>query len=371
MKATLLKRLDALAGPLVTRLLGKAGGSLLAGSPRSALVIRPGGIGDAVLLVPALRALMAASPECRIDILAEKRNASAFLLCPGIGTVHRYDSPSGLAAALKGGYDLVVDTEQWYRLSAVIARLSRAPRSIGFSTNDRGRLFTDPVSYAQQDYEAYSFFRLLAPLGIEPPSEIAAPFLTLPASAAYAAKRLLAPLKGRPFVALFPGASIPKKEWGGANFRATALALSSAGVAVVVVGGEDARLAGDVIAEGGVALNLAGKGTLAESAALIARAQLLVSGDSGLLHIAAGVGTPTVSLFGPSDPVKWGPKGEGHLAFSPALPCAPCSMFGTVPPCGGDVRCMDATPAQVADAVLRILDGSGKARNCGTQINVD
>ena len=362
MKATLLKRFDALAGPLVTRLLGKAGGSLLAGSPRSALVIRPGGIGDAVLLVPALRALMAASPECRIDILAEKRNAPAFLLCPGIGTVHLYDSPSGLAAALKGGYDLVVDTEQWYRLSAVIARLIRAPRSIGFATNDRGRLFTDPVIYAQLDYEAYSFFRLLAPLGIDPPASVSAPFLTVPASAAYAAGRLLAPLKGRPFVAMFPGGSIPRKEWGAANFRATALALNSAGIAVVVVGGEDARLAGDVIAEGGAALNLAGKGTLAESAALIARAQLLVSGDSGLLHIAAGVGTPTVSLFGPSDPVKWGPKGEGHLAFSPALPCAPCSMFGTVPSCGVTVRCMDATPAQVAEAVLRLLDGSGKAR---------
>ena len=359
LKATLLKRFDALAGPLLAWLFGKPGRGDLPASPRSALFIRPGGIGDAVLLVPALRAFMAACPDCRIDILAEKRNAQAFLLCPGIGAVHLYDSPAGLAAALTGGYDLVVDTEQWYRLSAVVARLVRAPRSIGFDGNDRVRLFTDPVVYSQQDYEAISFFGLLAPLGIEPPMEITAPFLHLPAAAAYAAKRLLAPLQGRRFVALFPGASVPKKQWGGENFRTVALALDSEGIAVVIVGGEDAFAAGEAIAEGGVALNLAGKGTLVESAALIAGAQLLVSGDSGLLHIAAGVGTPTVSIFGPSDPVKWGPKGEGHLAFRSSLHCAPCSRFGSVPACPVAVRCMDAEAPRVADAVLRILKGVG------------
>lgn len=362
MKATFLKRLDTLAGPLITRLFGNAGEGSLQAAPRSALFIRPGGIGDAVLLVPALRALMAAFPACRVDILAEKRNAAAFLLCPGLGTVHRYDSPRGLAATLTGGYDLVIDTEQWYRLSAVIARLIRAPRSIGFATNDRGSLFTDPVGYHQTEYEALSFFRLLAPLGIEPPASLPAPFLAVPDSAACAAKRLLDPLVGRPFVAVFPGASIPKKQWGAANFRATALALHAAGTAIVVLGGERDRAAGDALAKGGIALNLAGKGTLAESAALIARAQLLVSGDSGLLHMAVGVGTPTVSLFGPSDPVKWSPKGEGHQAFRSASPCAPCSKFGTVPTCAVSERCMDATPAQVAEAVLRIVGGSGKGK---------
>lgn len=356
MKATLLKRLDALVGPLFARLFREPGGSDAPLSPKSALVIRPGGIGDAILLVPALRALRAAFPGCRIDILAEKRNAAAFRLCPGLGTVHRYDSPSGLAASLSGGYDLVIDTEQWYRLSAVIARMTRAPRSIGFAGNERERLFTDPVIYSQEDYEAFSFFRLLAPLGIGHPREMALPFLELPPGAPEAADRLLAPLQGRPFAALFPGASVSQKQWGEANFRESALALKEAGLAVVVVGGADTRAAGGRIAAGGVALNLAGEGSLVESAALLSRAQVLVSGDSGLLHIAAGLGTPTVSIFGPSDPVKWTPRGERHQHFRSALPCSPCARFGTVPPCGVEGSCLSATPAAVTGAVLRLWE---------------
>ena len=354
MKATLLKRLDALAGSLLTRLFWRPRGAQVDVPPESVLFIRPGGIGDAVLLIPALRVLQTAYPGCRIDILAEKRNAAAFILCPGINRVHRYDSPSGLAAVLCGGYDVVVDTEQWYRLSAIIARSVRAPRSIGFAVNERKRLFTHPVSYSQEEYEAYSFFRLLRPLGIDPPKELPIPFLALPAAAVHVARKLLAPLHGKPFVAMFPGASIPEKEWGPDNFRGVASALAEAGIAVVLVGGKDSRGAGDRIAEGGVALNLAGKGSLPESSALIGEARVLVSGDSGLLHIAAGLGTSTVSIFGPSDPGKWSPKGERHQAFGSSLPCAPCSRFGTVTPCTAESHCMGATVSQVAAAVMRL-----------------
>lgn len=357
MKASLLKRLDALIGPWLTGLLGSREGLGSGAAAGSFLVIRPGGIGDAILLVPALRALQAAFPGCRIDMLAEKRNAAAFLLCPGLHAVHRYDSPSGLVSMLRGSYDVVIDSEQWYRLSAIIARTIRAARSIGFASNDRGRLFTDPVSYAQDQHEACSFFTLLGPLGIAPPDRITAPFLTLPTAAVHAAKRLLAPLGGKPFVALFPGASVAEKEWGSDRFRETASALAAAGIAVVVVGGEDCRAAAERIAAGGVALDLAGKGTLVESAALINEAAVLISGDSGLLHIAAGLGTPTVSIFGPSDPVKWAPKGELHLTISSALPCAPCSKWGTIPACTEKARCMDAaTPSEVVDAVQQLWE---------------
>ena len=354
MKATILKRLDAVVGPLLTRLFWTTRYPDVNTPPKSVLFIRPGGIGDAILLLPALKAMQTAHPGCRIDILAEQRNAAAFLLIPGIHAVHRYDAPSGLAAVLRGGYDVVIDTEQWYRLSAIIARSIRAPKTIGFATNERERLFSDPVSYSQQEHEACSFFSLLRPLGIEAPKEIALPFITLPADAVNAAKKLLAPLGGKAFVAMFPGASIPQKEWGIDNFREVASVLAAAGVAVVVVGGPDTRDAGERIAEGGLALNLAGKGSLLESAALIGEARVLLSGDSGLLHVAAGLGTPTVSLFGPSDPAKWGPKGEKHQVFNSELPCAPCSRFGTIAPCTTELRCMGATVSQVAAAVMRL-----------------
>lgn len=362
MKATLLKRLDALVGPPLTRLFFEPKGAEGPCSPRSVLLIRPGGIGDAVLLIPAIRSLAAAFPDCVIDILAEKRNAAAFQFCPVLHAVYRYDSPRQIRKALSIRYDLVIDTEQWYRLSALVAKLAGAPRSVGFATNERERLFTDPILYSEMEYEALSFYRLLAPVGIEPPREVAVPFLELPEPAAPEAERLLAPLSGQPFAAIFPGASLPRKEWGAERFREVAARLSSAGLKVVVVGGADTRAAAERVAYDGVALDLAGKGSLAVSAAILARAQVLVSGDSGLLHIAAGLGTPTVSIFGPSDPVKWTPRGVRHQVFSSSLPCAPCSLYGNVPACKVREPCLDATPAQVAAAALKLWEKFGTAK---------
>lgn len=366
MNADLLKRLDGLVGPLVVRLLGKGGTRPPPAAPGSVLVIRPGGIGDAILLVPALRALAAAYPGCRIDLLAERRNAAAFLFCSCLAKVHCYDTVSGLSAALLGRYDLVIDTEQWYRLSAVVARLTRAPMRIGFATNDRQRLFTHPVSYSQNQYEACSFFRLLQPLGVSAPGEIATPFLTLPVAAAEAAAGLLAPLAGKPYLTVFPGASLAEKQWGTENFKALIAILAQAGIAVVLVGGEDTRGAGEEIARGGVALNLAGKASLTETAALIGKGRALVSGDSGLLHIAVGLGTPTVSLFGPSDPLKWGPKGGEDRLLRAEQSCAPCSSFGTIPPCTGRAVCLSAiTPGEVAEAVIGLWETNEE--NCRLQ----
>ncbi len=358
LQPTLLKRIDAIASPLLVHLLPRRRRPGTTVAPQSVLVIRPGGIGDAILLIPALRALQSAYPSCRIEILAETRNAAAFRFCPGLHAVHRYDAPGELRRVLGNRYDLVIDTEQWYRLSAVVSRVVRAGRSIGFATNERKRLFSDAVPYALDDYEPYSFFRLLAPLGITAPPELSVPFLTLPPEAVEGAERLLAFIGERPFVAIFPGASVPRKEWGIGRFRQIASSAVLAGYAVVLLGGEGEAEACEMIARSTGALDLSGKGSLAESAAVIGRAKALLSGDSGLLHIAAGLGTPTVSLFGPSDPVKWAPKGEWHRVFASTLSCAPCSRWGTIPACSHEGSCVDADPSEVSRALIRLLDAA-------------
>jgi ADP-heptose:LPS heptosyltransferase len=356
MKIALIKLMDRLLGGCVAGVL-PAPRRRPVPEVRKVLLIRPGGIGDAVLLVPAIRALKRAFPECRIELLAEKRNAAAFALCPEIEAVHRYDSPRGLLAVLTGGYDVVVDTEQWYRLSAVVARLTRAPLLVGFAGNRRERLFTDPVAYPLESYELCSFFRLLEPLGVAPLSRFDAPFLQIPAAASAQADRLLGALAGRPFVALFPGASTPEKRWGVDNFARVVAHLRARGVAVVLVGGEDSMRDGAALAGEGV-LDLTGRTPLAVTAALLGRGRALVTGDSGLLHIAAGLGIATVSLFGPSDPGKWGPTGSRHLQVSAGLDCAPCSRYGTTPPCPVRVRCISGiAAAEVIAAVDEILAG--------------
>jgi len=352
----LLKKLDALLGPVVCRLLPLHRADGVIDAPASILLIRPGGIGDAVLLVPAILALKKRFPACRVDVLAERRNAGAFALCPQLGEVLHYDRPRELVRVLRRRYDLVIDTEQWHRLSAVVARLIRSRLKIGFGTNERRRMFDYGIAYRQDRYEVDSFLDLLVPLGIAP-EPVEAPFLTVPETAQQEAARLLAPLDGQPFVVLFPGASIAERRWGGTRFRELAKAIVRQGKAVIVVGGPEDRAAGDVIVEGlAPALNLAGWTSLAGTAAVLSRAQLLVSGDSGVLHMAVGLGVPTVSLFGPGIVEKWAPRGDGHVVIRRHLDCSPCTRFGNTPPCPVGGACIrEIAVADVWDEVASLV----------------
>ncbi|MGI9534809.1 MAG: glycosyltransferase family 9 protein, partial [Thermodesulfobacteriota bacterium] len=130
------------------------------------LIIRPGGIGDAVVLYPSLKILSNTFKNIQIDILAEKRNAGIFTKSKYINNLYLYDDFNnlGLLSVLKNNYDAVIDTEQWHRLSAVVCFLTRAKVRVGFATNERELLFTNPVDYNQDDYEAVSFLNLVSEL---------------------------------------------------------------------------------------------------------------------------------------------------------------------------------------------------------------
>jgi len=356
MNVRLAKKNDAVAGSLLCRLLLSPAKATIKSPILSLLLIRPGGIGDAVLLAPAIRVLKNSYPQAHITILAEKRNAGIFPLIPSVDTILCYDRPHEIIQALRGRYDVVIDTEQWHRLSSVVARLVRAQVKIGFDTNERRRMFTHPVPYSHDDNEAESFMRLLAPLGVnEGLGDRRAPFLALPVSASEKAARLLEPLDGKPFVVVFPGASVPERRWGAERYSAVARHLTEKGCRIVVVGGREDRAEGELISGAG-GLNLAGLTNLAGSAAVIARSRLVISGDSGVLHIAVGLDVPTVSLFGPGIAAKWAPKGEKHVVVNRQLSCSPCTKFGTTPPCPHGARCMnEITADQVVEAAVRLL----------------
>jgi len=318
-------------------------------APRSILLIRPGGIGDAVLLVPAIQALKEHFPEASIDILAERRNAGVFALCPGLRHVYHYDRPGQLLRVLRNRYDVVIDSEQWHRLSAVVARVVRAPVKIGFSTNQRHRLFTHAISYALEDYEANSFLRLVEPLGISaalPP----VPWLFVPDLARETVAKLMPAEDPSPLVIIFPGASIPEKRWGEDRFREVVKWCAEQSFKVVLIGGAgEEEVAGRIA--GADVVNLVGMTSLVETAAVLGRAAVVVSGDSGVLHIAAGLGRPTVSLFGPSSATKWGPRGDRHLVLRPTN-CPDCSRFGTTPPCPHNGRCMQEIGVEEVTAAI-------------------
>ena len=353
-----LKTLDRIAGKLLCRCLPPLPRRPFLGELKSVLLIRPGGIGDAVLLIPTIRALKQAFPYVTIDVLAEKRNGGVFHLCDVVNNIYLYDNLSGLRTLFCGRYDAVIDTEQWYRLSAIVARFISAPVKIGFATNERRRMFTHGVPYDLDVYEPENFASLLKPLGIDYQCGAAGATLGVPSQSMSKATQLLQPLCSGSFVSIFPGASIPEKRWGADCFRRVAEILTAFGVKIVVVGGKEDRQQGEVITGGGLGLNLAGMTSLPETAAVIKKSSLLLSGDSGVLHIAVGLGVPTVSLFGPGSAWKWAPQGDRHIVISNELPCSPCTVFGNTPPCPNNNRCMqDITVGEVVNAVTMLLAG--------------
>lgn len=327
------------------------------------LFIRPGGIGDAVLLVPAVSALKRVFPKAIIDILAEKRNSAIFSMCPSVNRVYHYENLSELFAAICGHYDGVIDTEQWHRLSAVAARLTRAPMLIGFATNEREKIFTHKIPYSQDDHEIDSFNRLIKPLIGDATAAVKPPFLTVPDAAQEKTDSILRPLQSRRFVAIFPGGSIRERQWGSVRFHAVARMLITRGYGIAVVGDrKDIESGREIVSGLANALDICGKATLLETAAVLKNASLLITGDSGIMHIAYGLGTSTVSLFGPGIEMKWAPRGENHIVINKHLPCSPCTKFGYTPRCKRNAECMKLiTPEEVFEKVMELLEGKTHA----------
>jgi len=342
-KIRFLKKIDSLIGPVSVRVVNALlkPQKRLSGKITSILVIRPGGIGDAVLLLPAMKALKGAYPDAVINVLCEKRNAGIFHLCAEADKISLYDRPSELLSAIAGSYDMVIDTEQWYRLSAVIAYLTRAPLRIGFATNEREVLFSRPVNYFQDKYEMESFLDLLGDLP-EKKNLKEESFLTLPDKEAGEAEMILGPFSAGKIVALFPGGSIEEKKWPLQKFHHLSRLLVEQGYALVAVGGKsdyrDCCHVADGIEE---CINLCGQLTLAGTAAILKRASLLITGDSGIMHIACALGTSTLALFGPGNEKKWSPRGGAHAVIRKSIDCSPCSRFGDTPACKKNRECMN------------------------------
>ncbi|NIU86523.1 MAG: glycosyltransferase family 9 protein [Nitrosopumilaceae archaeon] len=312
------------------------------------LVIRPGGIGDAVLLFPALKILKEIYIDCSIDILAEKRNQGIFENCEFINELILYDNDpiESLKKVFCNNYEIVIDTEQWHRLTSVVAYLTRAPVRVGYGTNERSRMFTNVVQYSHDEYESQSFLNLVS--GItkrEYEFDKNSPFVPVNDSGYSDLNKQLAEYASKwdSIAGIFSGATVPERIWGVDKFIETTARLLASNIGVVILGAkselEDCIKIEQTVGKGNI-LNLTNKTSLYQTAMVISKLNLFISADTGLMHIAYGVGTPTVSLFGAGIEKKWGPKGDKNININKNLPCSPCTSFGYTPGCPIGVKCL-------------------------------
>lgn len=302
------------------------------------LVIRPGGFGDMILLQPALQELQFQYPRVRIELVCERRNEAIISFSNSPITVISYDAqPFRLLFRLcTGRYDVVLDSEQFHYFSAVMALLSRAPVRIGYKINPgRNSIYTHLINYDLKGYEADEFMKLLRPLGVVAPARIPGcllpPKVALPEALGALWLKLHEP--GVRLVLVHVGASVRHKIWAPENFIGLVRSLCEDTDTVVgLIGGPgDAAMAKQVAeqCEGAPrVLMLAGRLSLPQTAKLITKAVLFVGGDSGLAHLAAAFGVPSVVMFGPSDAQKWARESERIAIVKKDMACSPCFIFG-------------------------------------------
>lgn len=316
--------------------------------PQRVLAIKFWGLGSLQLMTPAIRTLRRRHPGARLELLTLASNEAQ---ARGLGVfdhVHTLDVARGWGGLVLGIVDLVrrlrrrrfdaaFDFEFFTRFSAVVSVLSGAPRSHGFVATGihRDRLHTDGAHY-QRTWHVARNFRALA--GGEDGTEVAPgevqPFRVTAADRAEVAAQLFTHGMGqRPLVVLNPnaGALSLERRWPAERFGQVALRLiEEDGLAVVLIGSaaERARTREVAAWAGGAApgrlADLAGELSLGAVAALFESAAAFLTNDSGPMHLAAALGTPTVALFGPETPTLYRPLGPRVRVLYRPPACSPC-----------------------------------------------
>ena len=331
------------------------------------LIVKPSALGDIVHTFPVVRAIKRALPHAAVDWVVAEQYAELLRLSPHVDETHVFrrgrwarwwkaetwrELGSFLRRLRSGEYGAVVDLQGLLR-SGLVTRAARSPVKVGFSYAREGASFfynvkAPPIHGGAHAVERY--LSALKPLGIE--ADTVEYGLVIPEREA-----LWAEMKTprQPFVAVNPNARWPSKLWPAERFGEVARELNRrAGLAVVVVGGPDDAGRGAVVARavGAAAVDLTGKGGLVHLAAVLKRAALLVTNDSGPMHLAVAVGTPTVAVFGPTHPALTGPYGGSSAVARREVECAPC--FSRRCPRGHE--CMTGvTSGEVVETCLRLL----------------
>ena len=343
------------------------------------LVLRFGLLGDGILLTPALRLLRQAWPEARIDVLATPVQVPVFEPLPFVDRVHvwtagdlwelrdairpqRWVSAWRTVTALRRErYDAILSC--YGPLGSALALVAGAPRRIGYASEALPGTLTDPLPGARWDgpgHDAEYNVEVVRALGTDSPAPDSLVQVTSKARSAVAK---LLPLAQGVLCVLHPGAANGQaKRWPVEYWKVLARRLAADGHAVIVVGSgkEDAARAASIVDD--ARHNLVDRTTLPELFAVIERASVFVSGDSGPMHAAVALGRPAVAIHGPTDPAINGPYHAGNaLVVRHTLPCSPCYRLDRPANCPlGHTLCQRLIhPDAVYEAVNTLLRRQG------------
>ncbi len=327
-------------------------------------------VGDAVMSLPAIRAVRAGLPRAEISILAKPWVAGLYEDSADIDHVILYERPgrhqgfSGmwrLSREIRGrSFDAAVLLQNAFE-AAWISYVAGIPVRAGFNTDARTLLLSHPVALngtVKRFHQVNYYLELVRLLGFEIPQTV--PFLKTSPPRHREAEEILGRFglgETGPLVGFSPGASYGSaKEWFPERFGELARRImGELGGRVLVFGSRgDQRVAAQICAGAGRGVyDLTGKTNLPQAIALISRCRAFVTNDSGLMHVAAALGVPLVAIFGSTDPERTGPLTPSSRVIRKSVPCAPCLK----PKCPEDRRCMGLiTVDEVYETVSEIWE---------------
>lgn len=347
------------------------------------LVVKIKYIGDVLLCTPVFRGLREAFPEATLtalvasgteDVLRHHRDVDEVL------TVDRFGARAGRQSRWRAedfrlvrrlrerGFDLAIDLTDGDR-AAFLTWASGARLRVGFNRERRLRGWAYhrivPI-WSELRHRVEADLDALRTLGL--PVRPVAPTLDVPPEAEVAAEQLLARkrvVRDRDLVLIHPGARWWFKAWPPDRFAALADGIEEElGAQIIIAGGP-----GDVATAEGIrgemrypAISVAGETSILELAAVLKRCRLFVGNDNGPMHVAAAVGTPVVALFGPTNPVEWGPWGDGHITLYRGFDCRQCWWSSAC--LRGEGNCLrQITVDEAMVAVRRAWNGKGENRS--------
>lgn len=338
-------------------------------NPKRILIRSTNWIGDAIMTTPAVHTIRKNFPDAEITMLAVPWVADIFRLSPDVDKVWVYDKKEMYAGKIKGviklaahllqyGFDAAILLQNAFE-AAFIARLAGIPVRAGYKRDGRGLLLTHGVELTDEirsRHQVYCYQMLLAGLGLEPGPDVLR--LPLPDELTGWARGYIECLKGQggfsspggqpmpekqaspenmgfmPVIGFNPGAAYgPAKRWPAEKFGQLAALIAhhygESGCLILVFGTGDDTEAAHAIKEFSIrtpfhVVDMTAKTTLPQVMALIRCCHVFVTNDSGLMHVAAALETPTIAIFGSTDHIATGPFSRKAVVIRKEMECSPC-----------------------------------------------
>ena len=335
--------------------------------PDKILVRATNWVGDAVMSLPALRALRQRFPQARISILAKPWVADLYArenVCNSLipYTARSWSEKWAAARELRGRrFDTAILLQNAFE-AAAIAYLAGIPERIGYARDGRGFLLTRAIPVPKRGeiprHESFYYLELLRQAGIldNLPANEPIRLEGAPAARSAGLERFRQLGLGEIVIGVSPGAAYgTAKRWLPERFADSANQVANElGAAVAIFGSKDERdLCASVAASIATPVkNFAGETALAEFIDLAAACRVYLTNDSGAMHIASALGVPTIAVFGATDDHATGPTGPLARVIRHPVECSPCLKRE----CPIDHRCMTrVSAARVAEAALELL----------------